>query len=133
MQTAKESKASINNSCKNIAQIIIQYDCDFEKLKEQTEKQLQTKLSSEVDDWEQDTEELLLQCSEVRDDLVTTFDACLAQPKQRTDIVRFYMDLSHAHILKLLGDYWEKNAIDLNAYQTLQMVDWAYQYNNSLA
>ena len=29
------------------------------------------------------------------------------------------MDLTHMHILKLLGDYWEKKAIDLNPYQTL--------------
>ena len=42
------------------------------------------------------------------------------------------MDLSHMHILKLLEDYWEKYAINLNPYQTLQLVDWAYQYNCSL-
>ena len=52
----------------------------------------------------------------MRDELIATFDACLAQPTPREDIVRFYMDLSHMHILKLLGDYWEKKAIDLNPY-----------------
>ena len=36
------------------------------------------------------------------------------------------MELSHAHILKLLETYWEKYAINLNPYQTLQLVDWAY-------
>lgn len=74
------------------------------------------KLSPEIDDWEDDIEELLTACSEVRDELIATFDACLAQPTPREDIVRFYMDLSHMHILKLLGDYWERKAIDLNPY-----------------
>ena len=86
----------------------------------QITEELNTKLSLDVEvDWEHDVEALLNACSEVRDELVTTFDACLAQPKQRTDIVKFYMDLSHSHILKLLEDYWDKYAIDLNPYQTL--------------
>lgn len=103
MQTARESKSSINNSCKNIAQIIISYDCEKEKLQAQTEEYLIGKLFTEAEDWADNTDELLNACSEVRDDLVTTFDACLAQPKQRVDIVRFYMDVSHTYILKLLG------------------------------
>ena len=85
-----------------------------------------------MEDWENDVEDLLQACSEIRDDLITTFDACLAQPTQRTDIVKFYMDVSHQHILKILADYWESYAIDLNPYQTLQLVDWAYQYSSSL-
>ena len=116
MQTARESKASINNSCKNISQTIIMYDTSIEKLRAQTEDYLNKKLSLDVEDWDEDMEELLAACSEVRDDLVTTFDACLAQPKQRIDIVKFYMDISHTHILKLLEDYWEQYAIDLNPY-----------------
>ena len=95
MQTARESKHSINNSMKNIAQIIIQFDTEFDKLKQSTEDHLNKKLSLDVEDWEGDIETLLNECSEVRDDLITTFDACLAQPKQRIDIVRFYMGLSH--------------------------------------
>lgn len=116
MQTAREGSSSINAACKNIAQIIISYDTEFEKLKTTTEEYLNKKLVLDIEEWEGEMEELLGACSEVRDDLITTFDACLAQPKQRVDIVRFYMELSHQHILKLLEDFWEKYAIDLNPY-----------------
>lgn len=80
IQTARESKATITNTTKNIAKIIINYDCDFQKLKFQTEDFLHRKLSLDLDDWEDDIEELLTACSEVRDELIATFDACLAQP-----------------------------------------------------
>lgn len=33
MQTARESKATITDTTKNIAKIIISYDCDQQKLK----------------------------------------------------------------------------------------------------
>ena len=78
MQTARESKASVGNSCKNISKTIIMYESSVEKLKLQTEEYLNKKLSLDVEDWDEDMEELLGACSEVRDDLITTFDACLA-------------------------------------------------------
>lgn len=81
MQTAREGSSSINAACKNIAQIIISYDTEFEKLKTTTEEYLNKKLVLDIEEWEGEMEELLGACSEVRDDLITTFDACLAQPK----------------------------------------------------
>ena len=91
------------------------------------------KLSLEVDDWEEDTEELLEKCSEVREDLITTFDACLAQPTKRSDIIHFLMELTHAHLITLLGSFWESLAINLNPYETLCLIDWAHCYHNELA
>lgn len=61
-----------------------------------------------------------------------TFDACLALRPQRPDIVRYFMDLTHPHILKLLGDYWDWRAIKLSPYETLSFIDWTYTYNNQL-
>ena len=72
------------------------------------------------------------QCSEVREDLISTFDACLAQTNPRVDIVKFFMELTHQHILNLLGQYWEMHAINLNPYETLMLIDWAFTYNNQL-
>ena len=42
------------------------------------------------------------------------------------------MEISHSHILKLLGDYWETYAIKLNPFETLCVIDWAYNYNKQL-
>lgn len=86
----------------------------------------------DAEDDEIDVESLLFVCSEIRDKLIMTIDACLAQPTPREDIVEFYMNILHMHILQMLEQYWEQNAIALNAYQTLQLVDWNYQYHESL-
>ena len=96
-----------------------------------TEK-LDKHLPLEIEDMETDIEVLIQDVNLVKEDLVTTFDACLALKPHRIDIVRFYMDLSHSHILKLLGDYWETYAIDLNPFETLTVIDWAYNYNKQL-
>ena len=42
------------------------------------------------------------------------------------------MEVSHSHILNLLGDYWENFAIKLNPFETLCIIDWAYNYNKQL-
>jgi hypothetical protein len=40
------------------------------------------------------------------------------------------MEVHHPHILDLLGSFWEKFAVDLNPYETLSVVDFAYTYYN---
>ena len=129
MQTARESKLSLTGSCKNISKIVTSFDSDQRKLQQVTQDKLDKNLPLEVEDWENDLETLIQECTKVKDDLVTTFDACLALKPHRIDIVRFYMELSHAHLMKLLGDYWETYAIDLNPFETLTVIDWAYNYN----
>lgn len=42
------------------------------------------------------------------------------------------MDLSHVHLLKLLGDFWEKNGIDLNPFESLSIIDYSFTYYNKL-
>jgi hypothetical protein len=42
------------------------------------------------------------------------------------------MEVQHPHMLKLLGDYWDKWAIELNPFETLNLVDWTFKYNNEL-
>jgi len=42
------------------------------------------------------------------------------------------MEVQHPHMLKLLGDYWDKWAIELGPFETLNLVDWAFKYNNEL-
>jgi len=88
------------------------------------------KLSTDVEDLDRDTETLLEACSEVSQDIVTTVDACLALQPQRKDICKFYMELQHPHILKVIGIFWETHAIDLNPIETLSIVDWSYNYRN---
>jgi len=110
--------------------IIINHDTDSEKLRRQEMNYLaqqEEKLEQDdAEDDETDVDSLLFVCSEIRDKLIMTIDACLAQPTPREDIVEFYMNILHMHILQMLEQYWEQNAIALNAYQTLQLVDWNY-------
>lgn len=39
-----------------------------------------------------------------------------------------YMENHHVHLLTLLGNFWEKHGVDLNPYETLSMIDFAYTY-----
>ena len=77
MQSARESHASLGNACKNISKTILAYDADANKLKTSTEEYLNRKLTLEIEEWD-DIEDLLAQCTEVKEDLISTFDACLA-------------------------------------------------------
>ncbi len=52
--------------------------------------------------------------SALREDMITTFDACLALKPQRKDIIELYMKSAHLHLLDVLGRYWERNAVDMN-------------------
>ncbi len=79
-----------------------------------------------------DVENLQHECALVSDDLIEIFDACLALKPQRKDVIAFYMDLSHVHLLKLLGAFWEKNGIDLNPFESLSIIDYSFTYYNKL-
>ena len=52
--------------------------------------------------------------SALREDMITTFDACLALKPQRKDIIELYMKSAHLHLLDVLARYWERNAVDMN-------------------
>ena len=86
----------------------------------------------EIEDYEDDIETLMKECTKAKDDLVTTFDACLALKPMRTDIIRWQMDMTHSHLLKVLSIYWENNAIEMTPFETLTLIDWSFQYNNQL-
>jgi hypothetical protein len=40
------------------------------------------------------------------------------------------MELHHVHLVTLLGNFWEKFGVDLNPYETLSVIDFAYTYHN---
>jgi hypothetical protein len=64
--------------------------------------------------------------------MIKTFDACLALKPQRQDIIKYYMELTHPHILKLMGDYWDWRGIKLTPFETLNLIDWTYTYSKQL-
>ena len=57
---------------------------------------------------------LLQACGTFKDDLITTFDACLALKPPRKDIIELYMKVAHTHISEALSQFWEINAVELN-------------------
>jgi len=73
---------------------------------------------------------ILQACEAVREEIIETFDSCLTLKPQRKDIICSWMEIHHVHLVTLLGNFWEKFGVDLNPYETLSMVDFAYTYHN---
>ena len=80
----------------------------------------------------EDIETLLELCSALRDDMITTFDACLALKPHRKDIIELFMKTGHVHLCDVLAKFWEKRAVDFNPFETLSLVDWTYRYSREL-
>jgi UV DNA damage repair endonuclease len=78
MQTARESKMSLTGACKNISMLVSQFDMDKARLEQKIKKDLSKRLNLELEDWDGDIDEILQLCSQVSDELIETFDACLA-------------------------------------------------------
>ena len=53
-------------------------------------------------------------CANFKEDMITTFDACLALKPPRKDIIELHMKVAHCHISDALSYFWEINAIELN-------------------
>lgn len=132
MQTARESKMSLTGACKNISMLVSQFDMDKKRLEIKIRRDLLKRLPLELEEWDGDIDVVLEQCSHISEELIETFDACLAIKPQRKDIITFLMDISHVHLLQLLSCFWEKYGIDLNPFVTLTLIDYAYQYHNKL-
>jgi hypothetical protein len=132
MQTAREAKLSLTGACKNIARLVTAFDIQKEVFNAEQVELLNRRVSSEPLEWGKDCQSLLEACTEEGKEIVQIFDACLALRPQRQDIIRYYMELTHPHILKLLGEYWEWRAIKLTPFETLHFIDWTYTYHKQL-
>ena len=56
----------------------------------------------------------------------------MAYQPQRRDIIEMYMSIGHDHIVKTLSKYWEKEALNLSAFDTLSLIDWVNTYLTDL-
>lgn len=77
-------------------------------------------------------EALLEMCTALREDMITTFDACLALKPHRKDIIELFMRTGHAHMCDVLGRFWELRAVEFNPFETLALADWTYRYSRDL-
>ena len=71
-------------------------------------------------------------CSKIKEDIITSIDACMAQIPQKRDIIAIYMETVHIHLMDVLTYYWEKKAVKTSAFDTLTIVDWCYIYLKDL-
>ena len=130
MQTAKETRLSLTEQCRNISQTIMAFDTN----KQAAMTSLQHKMGDllPITSKYEDVDQLLEACSQVNEDILSTINACMSQQPQRRDIITVYMDISHRQICSVLSHYWEKQAVKLSAFDTLTLIDWCYQYIRNL-
>jgi len=93
---------------------------------------LNRKIPPDPHHWDNDCQLLLQACSEETKEMIKIFDACLALRPQRKEVIIYFMELTHPHILKLLGEYWDWQAVKLTPFETLQFIDWTYTYFKEL-
>jgi hypothetical protein len=77
MQTARETKLSMTGRCRNISRTIQLYDQDQDKTRESIRTNA-NKVLPQTSRYE-DVDQLLEICTQMKDDLITTIDACMAQ------------------------------------------------------
>ena len=80
----------------------------------------------------EDVDQLMGICSLIKEEVIATVDACMAQQTQRRDIIAIYMSAAHEHMMAVLQYFWDKHCTQISAFDTLSMVDWCYQYINEL-
>ena len=112
MQTARERQLSITGACKNISSLVALYDENPSIVKQKVEDQFENALPP-TKNWE-DVESLLEMCTALREDMITTFDACLALKPQRNNIIELYMKTGHKQMAEQLSRFWETQAVELN-------------------
>jgi len=78
MQTSREAKLSLTGAVKNISKIVSDYDFDKIALIDKITEENNKTLSLDVTEWDGDVELVLQKCSLKRDNMVETFDGCLA-------------------------------------------------------
>lgn len=79
-----------------------------------------------------DVDQLLDVCTQIKDEIITTVDACMAQSPQRRDLIAIFMEHGHIHTMEVLQHFWEKQSVKLSAFDTLSLVDWCYTYLTQL-
>lgn len=120
-RTSSENRQSITGQIKNISKIVTLYELDRDALKDDILEGVKEKLQTmDIDSKYIEFEEihLLLElCTQISDEMVTIFDACLAQPKARKDIIEMFMGTTHIELIKRLTHEWEKRAMEMEAIE----------------
>ena len=134
-KTAKEIQYSITGNIKNISMIITQYEIDRDQLKEEIDRDIDFKLwTDDMTNYKEFEEilETLALLTEIKDDMIYTFDACLVQKPPRNDIIEMYMESTHVKICERLTYEWTTKALVMNPIDILELLEWTYNYHMSL-
>ena len=131
-KTAKEIKYSITGNIKNISMIIAQYEIDRDQLKEQIDRDIDDKLWNEdmtnYIEFEEILETLAL-LTEIKDDMIYTFDACLVQKPLRDNTIGMYTEPTHVKICERITYEWTTKALVMNPIEILESLEWTYNYH----
>jgi len=130
-KTAKEKQSSITGKIKNISMIITKYEMDRDQLLEELEKDIDFKLWNDDMSNYKEYEEVHLTLevlSEIKDDMVYTFDACMVQKPPRKDIIEMYMDSVNVKICERLTYEWDSKVMLMNPLDILCLLEWVYEY-----
>ena len=80
----------------------------------------------------EDVDNLIEECNKIKVEIIEVVDACMSMQPQRRDIIQMYMNTLHAKNMEVLSRYWEKNATNISAFDTLSLIDWVYTYLKDL-
>lgn len=134
-KTAKEKQFSITGKIKNISMIITSYELDRDELREKIEKDADMQLWDEVTNNYKEFEEIhgLLQLlSEIKEEMIYTFDACMVQKPPRKDIIELFMETTHNKICERLSYEWSEKALLMSLLDIFALLEWVYEYMTTL-
>lgn len=135
IKTAKEKQYSITGKIKNISMIVTNFEIDKDMVREEIEKDIDNQLwNEEMTDYKEYEEVYLtLEAIDViKEDMIYTFDACLAQNPPRKDIIQMYMETVHLKMCERLTHEWNIKALLMTPLDILSVCEWVHKYMTTL-
>lgn len=102
--------------------IVTQFEIDRDQLKEAIERELEDKLfTDDMANYKEyeEVHDTLVMLTEIKDDMIYTFDACMVQTPPRNDIIEMYMETTHIKICERLTHEWTQKALLMNPIDIL--------------
>ena len=134
-KTAKEKQYSITGKIRNISMIITSYEMDRDELRERVERDTELMLWDEVTNNYKEFDEihnLLLLLSEIKEEMIYIFDACMVQKPPRKDIIELYMETTHIKLWERLTYEWNEKALLMGLLDIFALLEWIFEYMTTL-
>jgi len=114
--------------------LISKFEIDRDQLREELEREADDKLLKDDLVTYKEYEEVyqtLEVISEIKEDMINIFDACLVQKPLRKDLIELFMDTWHTKLCERLTHEWNQKALYMSIVDIFSLLEWVHEYLTS--